>query len=240
MTNKEREDLKQRQYGESIDIMKKFQKLFSATITSLKERNVTVKELSNHIGCLYALKPAYKYSKRGCLGSELPKAETVDDIMEIVRDYSSFFDYHMLENIIENLGGEQDRKNLAQYLEEFAEYAERKVFECPRELGTMNEDGCANVFVTLDESYDDCTVSSLNNFKRDLQTILKIPSDVVMTLCRLEPGSLKLTFQIPLFIQQSVFPLSDDQEAALTKKGVTQLSCGNYQFTKQVHGCELP
>ena len=234
MTNEEKERLEQRLYDESVSMMYKFQKLFSATVKSLKERNVTVNELSNHIGCLHALKPAFKYSKRGCLGSELPKADNIDDIMKIVRDYSSFFNYNMLENIIENLGGEQDRTNLANYLEEFAEYAERKVFECPRELGTMNEDGCANVFVTLDESYDDCTISSLNSFKRDLQSILKIPSDVVMTLCRLEPGSLRLTFQIPLFMQQSIFPLSDDQEAVLTKRGVMQLSCGNYQFTKQV------
>ena len=240
MSKKDKERLEQRLYSESVSIMFKFQKLFSATVKSLKERNITVKELSNHIGCLHALKPAYKYSKRGYLGSELPKAETVDDVMEIVREYSSFFNYNMIENIIDSLGGEQDRKNLIIYLEEFAEYAKRKVFECPRELGTMNEDGCANVFVTLDESYDDCTLSSLDHFKYVLQAILDIPPDVVMTLCRLEPGSLRLTFQISLFIQQSIFPLSDDQEATLTKRGVMQLGCGNYQFTKRVHEYELP
>ena len=235
MTSEEREKLRQKLYGESISIMLKFQKLFSATVKSLKERSITVDELLNHIGCLQALKPAYKYSKRGSLSSELQKAETVDDIIKIIRDYSSFFNYHMLENIINNLGGEQDRRNLAKYLEEFAKYAKRKVFECPCELGTMNEEGCANVFVTLDESYDECTLSSLEHFRCELQEILNIPSGVVITLCRVELGSLKLTFQIPLSVQQSIFPVSGDQEAALIKSGVVQLSCGIYQFTKQVY-----
>ena len=235
MTNEEREKLRQRLNGESRTIMFEFQKLFSATVKSLKERNITVSDLKPHIGCLQALKPAYEYSKRGSLGSELQKAETVDDVIVIVRDYSSFFNYHMLENIINILGGEQDRRNLAKYLEEFAEYAKRKVFECPRELGTMNEDGCANIFVTLDEIYDDCTLSSLEHFRCELQEILNIPSGVVITLCRVELGSLKLIFQIPLSVQRSIFPLSGNQEAALIKSGVEQLSCGNYQFTKQVH-----
>ena len=236
MTKEEKERLEQRLYSESVSMTFKFQKLFSATITSLKDRNITVKELSNHIGCLESLKPAYKHSKltNRCLGSELPKAETIDDVMATVREYSSFFNYQILENIINHLGGEQDRINLAKYLEEFAEYAKRKVFECPCEVGTMNEDGCTNIFVTLDESYDNCTVSSLGRFKCELQAILKIPSNAVMTLCRIETGSLKLTFQIPLLVQQAVFPISDDQKAALVERRVVQLSCGNFQFTKQV------
>ena len=234
MTKEDKERLERRLYNESTTIMFKFQKLFSATLKSLKERKVTVKELSNHIGCLEALKPAYKYSTRGCLGSELPKAETVDDVMALVRDYSSFFNYNIIENIIENLGGEQDQKNLAKYLDEFAEYAKRKVFECPRELGTMNVGDFANIFVTLDASYDNCTVSSLDHFKDVLQAILNIPSDVVMVLCRVELGSLKLTFQIPLSVQQSIFPISNNQRAALIKRGVILLSCGTFVFTHQV------
>ena len=234
MSKKDKERLEQRLYSESVNIMFKFQKLFSATVKSLKERNVTVKELSNHIGCLQALKPAYKDSMLGCLRSELPKAETIDDVMALVREYSSFFNYDMIENIIENLGGEQDRTNLEKYLEEFAEYAKRKVFECPRELGTMNVDGCTNVFVTLDASYDNCTVSSLDHFKHVLQAILGILPNVVMTLCRLEPGSLKLTFQIPLLVQQDIFPLSDGQKVSLIKWGVILLRCGSFLFTNQV------
>ena len=230
ISEEDKKRLKQRLYSESVDMMYKFQELFSATIKLLKERNVTVKELLNHIGCLVAIEPVYQDSKLGQLRCELPKAETIDDVMSIVREYSSFFNYKMLKNIIDNVGGEEDRKNLATYLQEFAEYAQCMVYECPCEVGQLNETGRSNMFVTLDRSYDNCTVSSLKNFERELAKILKVSSDVVV-LCRITPGSLQLTFQIPLLIQKTIFPLSSEQEIALTELGVAQLSCGEYSFT---------
>jgi hypothetical protein len=231
ISEEEKERLKQRLYCESVEIMKKFQKLFSATIKSLKERRTPIKELLNHIRCLGAVEPVYQDSKLGQLRCELPKAETIDDVMSIVGEYSSFFNFRMLKNIINHLGGEEDKKNLATYLQEFAEYAKRKVYECPCEVGQLNEAGRSNMFITLDKSYDNCTVSCLKNFERELANILNVSSDVVVILCRIAPGSLQLIFQIPLSIQKAIFPLSSEQEVALTKLGVVQISCGEYHFT---------
>ena len=237
ISEEEKEHLKQRLYSESVNIMYKFQKLFSATIKSLKERKVTVKDLLNHIGCLVAIEPVYEDSKLGQLRRELPNVETIDDVMAIVREYSSFFNYQILQNVIDHLGGEEDRKNLATYLQEFAEYAKRKVYECPCEVGQISEAGRSNILVTLDKSYDNCTVSSLKNFERELAEILNVSSDVVV-LCRIAPGSLQLIFQIPLSIQKTIFPLSSEQEVALTKLGVAQLSTGEYYFSNdsEVYG----
>jgi hypothetical protein len=66
-----------------------------------------------------------------------------------------------------------------------------------------------------------------------LRKILKIPSHVALRLCRINLGSIKLIFQIPLSVQQAIFPLSSEQEAELSSLGVVQLSCGDYQFTPQ-------
>ena len=237
ISKEEKERLKQRLYNESVEMMYKFQELFSATIKSLKERKVTVKELLNHIGCLVAIKPVYEDSKLGQLRCELPKAKTIDDVMSIVREYSSFFNYRMLKNIIDHVGGEEDRKNLAAYLQEFAEYAKRKVYECPCEVGQLKEAGRSNVFVTLDECYNNCTISCLKNFERELAKILNVSSDVVVILCRIAPGSLQLMFQIQLEIQKTIFPLSSEQEVALTKLSVIQLSCGEYHFANDSKVC---
>ena len=234
LSKEEKQQLQRKLYKDSREIMYKFQELFSATVTSLKERRVTVNELSNHLGCLGALEPTYEDSKRRYLRQELPGAETVDDVMAVVREYSSFFNYRMLGNIINHVGGEQDKKNLTKYLEDFAEYAKRKVFQCPREVGTMIGEGHANIFVTLDKSYDNCTVSSLDDFKMELKRTLNISSDVMIQLCRIEVGSVKLTFQIPNFVQKAVFPLSYEQEMALARLGIMQLSCGDYLFINHV------
>lgn len=193
ISREEKEHLRRRLYSESVEMMYKFQKLFSATIKSLKERKITVKEVLNHIGCLVAIKPVYKDSKLGQLRCELPKAETIDDVMSIVREYSSFFNYQILEDIINHLGGEKDIKNLATYLQEFTEYAKKRVYECPYEVkvGQLNEAGHLNMFVILDKTYNNCTISSLNNFQGKLAKILNVSPEMVI-LCMMDPGGLQL------------------------------------------------
>ena len=239
ISEEEKERLEQKLYDESKDMIHKFQKLFSATIKSLKKRKVTVKRLLNHVRCLVALEPVQEMSNLGKFECEIRNTnlKTIDDVMAKVGEYSSFFNYEILQNIIDHVGAKKDRENLATYLREFAEYAKRKVYECPCEVGQLNETGRSNVFVTLDRSYDTFTVSCLKDFERELAKILNVSSDVVV-LYRIAPGNLRLIFQIPLSIQKTIFPLSSEQEVALTKLGVVRLSCGECHFTNdsEVYG----
>ena len=108
LSKEEKEQRERELYKDSRQIMYKFQELFSATVSSLKERKVTVNELSNHLGCLGALEATHMYKGSKCrpLGQELAESDTVDDVMAVVRDYGSFFNYRMLANIINHVGGE--------------------------------------------------------------------------------------------------------------------------------------
>ena len=237
MSKEEKEQLHQRLYAESVDITFKFQKLFSSITVSLKEQKISPQDLYTHLACLGSLKPTYDDLKQPVLRHYFPqlrKAEHIQEAMAIIGDYCSFFNYHIIEQIIDVLGTTKDKDNLSNYKKEFSEYAKRHVFECPSELGTMT-DGNATLFLTLDETYDNCTVSTLQLFVRKLAEILKLSSDAGLKLYRIEPGSLKLTFQIPIFLQEDIFPLSIEQRRALAGLGVVQLSCGEYQLTNEVH-----
>ena len=211
---------------------------------SLVDRKITVGELLKHLDCLGSIKPLYKGSELPVFGCQLPRlreTENVDHAMSVISSYCSFFNYRIAECIIENLGTEQDWTNLKQYKEEFRVYAQRHVFECPAEVGQIDEDAHANIFVTLDATYDSYTVSHLYAFVSNLQRVLNIPA-ISLRLCRLGPGSLKLIFQLPHSIQQVTFPLSRDQERVLTSLGVILLSCGNYLFNEQdnkVCSCQI-
>ena len=236
LSKEEREKLHERLYAESMDITFKFQKLFSSTTLSLKERNISPQDLNSHLVCLGSVKPTYHDPKQPVLRHYFPKlmqAQRIEEAMAIIGNYCSFFNYHIVELIIEILGTINDKDNLSNYKKEFSEYARRHVFECPSELGAMTDDN-AELFVTLDETYDDCIVSVLQLFVRKLAEILKLSSGAGLKLCRIELGSLKLTFQIPIFVQEDIFPLSADQSRALAGLGVVYLSCGDYQFTKEV------
>ena len=140
----------------------------------------------------------------------------------------------MLEHIINEFGTRQDKRNLTQFKEDFTRYAECCVVKAPVEIGKMSEDDqIRNMFVTLDDSFDNCTVSHLNIFIDDLRKILNISSHVHLKLCRICQGSLILTFQLPLFVHQAILPLSEKQEKALVHLGVVKLSCGIYYFTRK-------
>ena len=235
MDEDEKERLHQRLFAESENMEDKFQELFKATRTSLVEREITVGDLLMHLDCLGSIKPLYKGSELPVFGCQLPRLremENIDNAMSVISSYCSFFNYRIVECIIENLGTEQDKINLNQYKEEFSMYAQRHVFECPAEVGQMDEEAHANMFVTLDATYDSYTISHLYAFVSNLQRVLKIPP-MSLRLCRFGAGSLKLICQLPFSVQKFAFPLSTDQEIALASLGVTLLSCGNYQFSQQ-------
>ena len=238
INEEEKQQLHQRLYAESVDMIDKFQDLFSDTTQSLKQRKMTVTELLCNLVGLGPLPPAYKGLDLPEFSQQLPKlmqSKTTDEAMLVIGTYCSFFNFRMIEKIINKLGTRQDRKNLEKYREEFDRYAERHVFKCPAEVGTVSE-GLANMFVTLDETFNSCTVRVLDLFVENLRKTLKISTGAVFKLTRITPGSLKLTFQLPYSLLQDIFPLSSEQEAALNGMGVVNLWL-IYQFnsTKVVH-----
>ena len=87
----------------------------------------------------------------------------------------------MIEHVIDKLGTQQDEKNLSKYKDEFGKYAERHVFECPSEVGTVSK-GLAKMFVTLDQTFESCTVRNLELFVDNLRKTEYFSRCVFLTL----------------------------------------------------------
>ena len=222
---------------ESQEIMFKFQQLLSRVYESLCERNVSVKKLVTHLLSLGALDPVSKESQKPLLQTfqqELRNAENVEDVLWVIRDYFSFFNYHVIEHIVGGLGTDQDRFELQNYKIYFHQYSRRRIYECPPVYGPMSDAGHAVLDLKVDSAYEQFTVEELENFRYRLSRIFCVSSQSVLRLCRVEKGSFQLIFQVPSFVQQEIFPLSSEQERALTAEGVIRLTCGDYQFTSKV------
>ncbi len=235
MTKDEKEKLHQRLYSDSINMMCKFQELFSSTTKSLKERKIQKTELLCHLVGMGPMKPTFNDLSLPPFRCQLPgltEAKNSDDVMLVVCGYCSFFDLQMLECIINKVVAEQDKRNLSRYKEEFNQYAQRHVFECPSDIGKVSKEGHVNMFVILDETYDNCTVSRLQLFIVKLRDVLNISPGDGLKLCHITPGSLRLTFQLPACVANNIFPLSSEQEAALACEGLYKLWL-IYQFTAE-------
>ena len=60
------------------------------------------------------------------------------------------------------------------------------------------------LFMILDEIYDNYTVSSLELFIRKLAEILKFSLNAALKLCKIQLGNLKLAF--PILYRKTSFP----------------------------------
>jgi len=218
---------------ESRKIMIRFQELVSTIIKSLKSQQIPPDELVSHIMTLGAFDPVIKEPQVPLfqyLFKELENADSIQKVFLTLKDYLSFFNYDIIEHIIKVLGTKEDQDELKRYKEDFNQYAKRRVYECLPQFGPVSETNHADIFVKVDSRYDNYTVAEIKGFCNKLSEILHVSSGGVLRLCRVEKGCLHLTFQVPSFVQQDIFPLSREQKKALTTKGITRLTCGVYQF----------
>ena len=242
LTYEQQQGLKQRLCCESQEIMMQFQKLVGATVKSLTKQQIPLSALRSLVMTLGAFDPVYKKSQVSAFYhcfKDLEKANEVSDIFWILKDYFSFFNYHIIEHIITELGTEEDNQNLQTYKEQFDQYAKRRIYECLPWFGPISETGHVDVFVKVDSKYDNFSVKEVESFCWQLCRIYGITSHSVFRLCRVEKGCLQFMFQIPSFMQQELFPLSSEQQTALAEEGVIKLTCGDYQFIKVLASCSL-
>ena len=236
LTHDQQQELRGRLQFESQQIMIRFQELVSATIKSLNRRNVSQSMLVTHVMTLGAFKPVFKEPQategevpvfKYCF-KKLQAADSIEQVFLTLNDYFSFFNYHVIEHIIKELGTEEDKDRLQRYKKDFNQYAKRRIFECQSEYGPESETDHADIFVKLDSQYENFTVAEIELFRHKLSDILCVSSQGVLRLCRVEKGCFQLMFQVPSFVQQKIFPLSKQQKKSLAAKHVIKLTWGEY------------
>ena len=231
LTDERQKDFMDRLAFESQVIMMQFQKLVSETMESLIRQNVSLYRLVAHVMTLGAFDPVYIKPQLSLFQdryTELKAADTIPEIFLVINDYFSFFNYDIIEHIINVLGTDEDKANLQSYKSKFDHYVRRRIYQCGPHL--ESETDHPNIFVKLDSRYDNYTGAEIKRFCRKLNETLHVSSKGVMLLRRVDEGCIQLTFQVPLFVQQKIFPLSKEQAKALAAIGVMKLTCGEYQF----------
>ena len=153
LTPEQKQKLTGRLRAEYIDIMMQFQYLVSTILTSLEKRCVKVHKILSHLMKFETYEPVLKDSKASVFHQQfknLEKADSIEDIFWILKDYTSFFNYHLIEHIINVLGTEEDKAELKKYKTNFQQYAKCRVYECPPQFGPVSNVGHADIFVKVD------------------------------------------------------------------------------------------
>ena len=219
LSTSEQEELMVTLYDDEKSMKLLFGKLVVKTRDSIEER-ISVVKFTGNILALGAYEPAPGERDQSLLDEhkeEICRAGSISEIFNILSTYWNYLNYEILEYIIELHGTSEDAERLRKYNKELYKFCKRRIFELPPEGGNGNmlspKQERFRVKLNL---HKDITYQQLLQIRGRIAKILKIRL-ATLVLSRVDEGCVQLTFLIPKFVAQEIFPLSDDQTSTLAK-----------------------
>ena len=196
------------------DIVKSFSDLSLNTSESLIRREVTVDKLKNVV---------FSCSKDTKLSDELNSATvtTIDAAFSILGNHWSFFNYEILERVIERLGDENDKESLKVFLKKFEEFCKRKIFDiaadsCCHQRGFLRKG--RQLFVVVTETSMLQYIGEVKQAHHKIATVLGIKS-AQLRIHQIDEGSIILVMSVPDDVAETLFPLPKEKIAELKRLG---------------------
>ena len=145
---------------------------------------------------------------------ELAKTKTVFDVFMLIKRSCSYFNYEALQTLVQVEGSDKDKKYLEEYTQTFSEYC--KAMPCAEEIcgGENAKLKRTKLKFKLDLDRARLKPDAVQSIKHNIARCLGIrPSSLY--LCRIKEGCVLLEFQVPTFIAENLFPLSNAQMITL-------------------------
>ena len=198
------------------------------------EKRISVEMFATGILALSAYEPAPEERDRSLLDEhreEINRAKTISKIFNILCPYWNYLNYELLEYIIKLYGTKDDAERLTSYCEKLHKFCERRIFEAPMpESGTGTGDSKQKKFVVKLNVREGIKCKELRRIKGRIAKILHV-NVAALIIVSVDSGCVQLTFLIPKFITQEIFPLSHEQASTLSRDAsVIRLECGDYVF----------
>ena len=146
---------------------------------------------------------------------ELAGTTSVYDIFKVIRHYCSYFNYDVLETLVQIHGSPQDKCGLEEYDQAFSVYC--KAVPCVEEVcGSDHKDVKSKrtkLKFKLDFDRQQLKPDVVRSIKCKIADYLGIKPSALY-LRRIEEGCMSLEFLVPMFILEDLFPLNSAQKNA--------------------------
>ena len=132
LTSEDKAELEAQLILSADSMRKKFASLLVNVINSFQHQDINPRRLASTVLALTEHndpaigKPLLERHK-----DALMKAQTVDHTFDVLRPHMTFFNYEILEFLIEEMGSPNDKQKLQKFLQEFKRFCRRSVFEIP-------------------------------------------------------------------------------------------------------------
>ena len=225
----ERAVLEMRLKSDTKKMITRFANFTILTRKSIKNRNEPLDEIKDTILSLESftegigvklLQPQDKVEIRG--------ADTISKVFIVLRSYISFFNYQIIEHLIEHHGSDEDHQRLEEYLNAFEAFCQRNVFEIPPNIFCNSQEiGKKLVFKCTDGV---STLEGVNELKERVAEVFGL-QPFALQLCSIEKGCVELHFLIPSAVADCILPVSPLQYSSLGDLGVRVLTCDGVDQT---------
>ena len=237
LSSSEQEELRAMLDDDVREMKRHFGFLVTKTRDSVEER-IPVGKYATSILALGAYEPAPEEQNQSLLNEhreEIKMAKSTSEIFNVLSAYWNYLNYEILEDTIELYGTSEDKKRLERYNERLQRFCERRIFELslPESSSSSSSNTLSSKQKKLAVKLNVCEDIKYNELLRIRSRIAKILHVKLATLIidGVDAGCVQLTFLIPTFVAQEIFPLSNEQMSALHKDAsVIRLECGDYVF----------
>ena len=234
---------------EATKMRQQFARLVNDTCRSFKNRGVSTSEF-----ILY-LKNAHPLTLKPRI-YEMLKATCLEQVFAIVTDQAcSWFDYEIVKDVVDYLGGAQEKKQMERYEATFKMFVKQRLPKEKRhiEVGSGARKGGKQLVIKINKEWDEVNFNDLYKIRGNLAKILDVRrSDLY--LADIREGCIMMTFVISKELADSLFPkksatssklsnyLTASQIKSLKEEGVILFTCGKsvtWQSTSEQKEAEL-
>ena len=208
-----------------------FASLVNRTLNSFVKRNVPlirVVLLIKNFGASYKQITEKSFPLLNEREEEICKAENMVEVLVILSNYWSWYNYRLLQNLIIELGDQEDRKRWEEYLERLTSFLNTRLTPSVVKFNFGNECGKNQkpLLIKVDEHWN-IPLWQINEFHYKIAEILEVPPSELY-LSSVSRGCICLNFLIQESTIKYALPLCVSQEEALLAAGVFRLECGEY------------
>lgn len=206
-----------RLYLEYQFLLSKFSRLKREIFRTIMSKKLTFYYLSNIVVRLDSFMPSLPQDDKI---AEVRKTKTVAQLYSMLPEDSSFLEYHIFEDLANDLKVERNTDNMRAYKHELDQFSQRGIFECPL-FSDAGNDSYSNFILEMGQDRCSMNIHELVCVQEQLCSILSVLNNTVC-LCnvsKLPSGNVQVIFRIPNFVKDVLLPLSREQQSKLRQLG---------------------
>jgi hypothetical protein len=194
----EQEDLQAQIQHLKLEIHRKFLRFEAELVNSLHGRITAasmVRTLMNHFAECSA-ESMYNTSLLQEHEQALLGAKDIEEVFAIIHPFYSYYNYELLETIVEAYGTDKDKERMRQYIDDFTNYCRR--VPCMEFYDDHCQSSLKRIKLKFKVDYDKklLTLADIKNIQRHISRILNIRSSVLF-LHSVQDGCTAITFLVP-------------------------------------------